>query len=322
MIKNLIFKIVYLIFIAIIFVSEGSENNMIVFNQYIFSIGRSEVNNRVFLNNLFSVGRGQILGNNLVSVNRSSILELVKSYEKEESGIFEIIIIDHIPAGLGNLVFNVTTYTYNEEIFKETSQYLVKTYLENDLNDIGHVVYSTQKQIKTDRSSVRIDRNHNIVGAVGWSRAQELFPRGKDATIKDVFTGESFRVRRTFGSNHADVEPLSIYDTKIIYNLWGGHSWEQRSILVITDTGYVMAASMNGYPHAGLDAYPALAIVHNRSGGFGTGQNLDTIKGNGVNGHFCIHFLYSTTHGTRRIHGGHQNMVAVASRWLDEIWHY
>jgi len=167
-----------------------------------------------------------------------------------------------------------------------------------------------------EKEEINQYKNHIIHTEINWSLADEIFPRESDATIIDVLTGESFRIRRTFGTNHADVEPLTEEDTRIIYNLWGGHSWTQRAVIVITDTNHVMPASMNGFPHAGLDGHPVLDVVDNRSGGYGRGQNFDAIKGNGTDGHFCIHFADSRTHGSRNVHSGHQNMIRNAQQYI------
>lgn len=154
------------------------------------------------------------------------------------------------------------------------------------------------------------------LGALHWNEADEIFPRYETAKIVDVLTGKTFNVKRTFGRNHADVEPLTIEDTKIIRSLWGGDSWERRAIVVVIGD-YKIAASMNGYAHAGLDRYPALATVNNRSGGFGRGTNLDMVKNNGADGHFCIHFYGSRTHGSGQINAEHQNAVREAAQFLD-----
>jgi hypothetical protein len=38
------------------------------------------------------------------------------------------------------------------------------------------------------------------------------------------------------------------------------------------------------------------------------------VSGNGFDGHFCIHFKNSKTHGTENIDPGHQSAVSSASR--------
>ncbi|MPN47989.1 hypothetical protein SDC9_195593 [bioreactor metagenome] len=95
--------------------------------------------------------------------------------------------------------------------------------------------------------------------------------------------------------------------------VWGGNwNWARRAVIVETD-GRKIAASISGMPHAGLDSKPANVTVSGRSEGYGKGVNLDTIKGNGQDGHFDVHFLNSRTHGTNRVNAAHQQMVKVAA---------
>lgn len=113
-------------------------------------------------------------------------------------------------------------------------------------------------------------------------------------TIKDVVTGKTFQARRRFGTNHLDSEPLTASDTAIMKSIYGGEwSWNRRAILVLYN-GHVYAASMNGMPH----------------GTYG-------VTGNNFDGHFCIHFYKSRTHGTDRVDEQHQTCV---SRAMNATW--
>jgi len=108
-------------------------------------------------------------------------------------------------------------------------------------------------------------------------------------TVKDVYTGKTFRAVRRFGDNHLDSEPLTAADTATLKSIYGGSwSWNRRPILVLYN-GHVYAASMNGMPHGTCGV---------------TNNNFD--------GHFCIHFYKSKTHGTKRVDEAHQHCVAVA----------
>lgn len=113
-------------------------------------------------------------------------------------------------------------------------------------------------------------------------------------TIKDVATGKMFQARRRFGSNHLDSEPLTAADTAIMKSIYGGSwSWNRRAILVMYN-GRVYAASMNGMPHGTCG-----------------------ITNNNFDGHFCIHFYNSRTHGTNRVDEAHQSCVA---RAMNATW--
>jgi hypothetical protein len=120
-----------------------------------------------------------------------------------------------------------------------------------------------------------------------WEEARQYFNKYSSATVMDLDTGLQYNVQRRGGSSHADVQPLTAEDTatmKAIYN--GKWSWKRRAVIVELENGRKIAASMNGMPH-------------------GRGA----ITGNNFNGHSCIHFRDSTTHGSRKVDWAHQMMV-------------
>lgn len=117
-----------------------------------------------------------------------------------------------------------------------------------------------------------------------------VIPKGARFTVKDVATGKTFEMVRWSGGDHMDVEPRSDEDTKTIKAIYGGSfSWRRRAIL-IKYNGHVYAASMNGMPH-------------------GT-----TTISNDFDGHLCIHFKNSKTHGSDKVDPDHQNAVDKASK--------
>lgn len=142
--------------------------------------------------------------------------------------------------------------------------------------------------------------------------------RGDAAEIYDIETGLSFSIKRTYGTNHADCETLTLEDTKTMKEIFGGSwSWDRRAVIVTID-GKKIAASMAGMPHAGVDGKPADTRVSSRSGGYGRGKNLDAVKGNGMNGVFDLHFIGSRTHCTNRVDWAHQKMIKEAAAWYKE----
>lgn len=145
-----------------------------------------------------------------------------------------------------------------------------------------------------------------------WKSGRTVFSIGTTAEVKDLYTGKTFMVQRTMGTNHADSEALTKKDTDIIKSIWGGFSWARRPV-ILTINGSRYAASMSAMPHAGLDSAPANAVIDNRSEGYGRGQNLDIIKGNGMDGHFDIHFLNSTRHLDNQKDPEHQAAVLKAA---------
>lgn len=123
-----------------------------------------------------------------------------------------------------------------------------------------------------------------------WQEADRIFYRNCVFTVQDVETGLTFRVQRRAGHDHADVQPLTREDSKVMKLIYGGKwSWKRRAIVVRAGDERI-AASMNGMPHGG-----------------------DGIPDNGFSGHFCIHFLDSTTHKSAVPDVAHQMMVYKAA---------
>lgn len=127
-----------------------------------------------------------------------------------------------------------------------------------------------------------------------WSEVNTLLPKYSKFTVLDIETGKKFKVQRRAGSHHADVQPLTAEDTKIMKKIYGGKwSWKRRAIIVM-NKGQWIAASMHGMPHG------AGALKNN------------------FPGHFCIHFHESTTHKTNAMDLSHKLMILKASGKLDE----
>ena len=129
-----------------------------------------------------------------------------------------------------------------------------------------------------------------VILADWWtSDIQKVYSRGTIATVTDVKTGISWKVKRRGGTNHADTEPLTAEDTAKMKKAYGGSwSWNRHAIWV-TVNGKTYAASQNGMPHA-----------------------VYSITDNNFNGHFCIHFLNSRTHTGNRLDSAHQSCVKAA----------
>ena len=141
------------------------------------------------------------------------------------------------------------------------------------------------------------------------------FALGDIATIYDIETGISFKIKRTYGHNHADCETLTSSDTAIMKRIFGGEwTWSRRAIIVSVN-GLKIAASMAGMPHAGNDEYAANQLISSRSGGYSRGENLDAVKDNNMNGVFDVHFYGSKTHATNKVDPLHQEMINKANKW-------
>ena len=123
-----------------------------------------------------------------------------------------------------------------------------------------------------------------------FGKSTGLFKVGAIATVTDVATGISYQVKRVGGYNHADVEPLTEYDTWKMFQMYNQQwSWSRRAVYV-TVGGVTLAGSANGYPHPD-----------------------DHIANNGMDGHTCIHFSGSMTHGSEKVDPDHQKAVEQAA---------
>ena len=123
-----------------------------------------------------------------------------------------------------------------------------------------------------------------------FGKSTGLFKVGAIATVTDVATGISYQVKRVGGYNHADVEPLTEYDTWKMFQMYNQQwSWSRRAVYV-TVGGVTLAGSANGYPHPD-----------------------DHIADNGMDGHTCIHFSGSMTHGSEKVDPDHQKAVEQAA---------
>ena len=122
-----------------------------------------------------------------------------------------------------------------------------------------------------------------------WKGGSNLLRRpGGVATVTDVVTGKSFKIRRSGGNKHFDVHPLTAEDTAIMRSIVGRWSWNRRAIW-LTVNNKVYAASMNCMPHS-----------------------PDPSKTDNFPGHFCIHLLNSRTHGGNNCDPDHQACIQYA----------
>ena len=165
----------------------------------------------------------------------------------------------------------------------------------NGLSVTGSVNSKTLSKLNS--SSARKSGSSDSGGSSGSSSTERLnwfnggsskIPKGATFKVKDIKTGKTFTCKRWSGSNHMDSEPLTSSDTSTMKSIYGHWSWKRRAILVRYN-GHVYAGSMNGMPHG-----------------------TQTIHNNNFDGHFCIHFYKSKTHGTKKVDSMHQNCVATA----------
>lgn len=162
-------------------------------------------------------------------------------------------------------------------------------YLIKSGGDVGYVsseyVSKSQPEEEESDSSGRVILSDWFTGDI-----QSVFDRGDTATVTDIKTGLKFKATRTGGYYHADAQPATSSDTKIMYQIYGNEwKWDRRAIWVTVD-GKTYAASMNGMPHG----------------------ETDVITGNNFDGCFCIHFRNSKTHEGNRVDSAHQDCIQEA----------
>jgi len=121
------------------------------------------------------------------------------------------------------------------------------------------------------------------------SDISSIFSVGTIATVTDVNSGIAWLEKRTGGTNHADVQPATAADTAAMKKAVGSWSWTRRPIFV-TINGVNYAASMNCMPHG-----------------------FDSISSNNFDGHHCIHFTNSRTHGSNKVCSLHQAAIRKAA---------
>ena len=166
----------------------------------------------------------------------------------------------------------------------------------NGLKVTGNVNSATLKKLNSS-SAKKASAGQSDSSSAGKTERLDWFnggsnkiPKGATFKVKDIKTGKVFTAKRWSGYNHLDAEPKTAEDTKIMKSIFGHWTWRRRAVLVKYD-GHVYAASMNGMPHG-----------------------TSTISGNNFDGHFCIHFYGSKTHGSGKVDSTHQSCVAEAMK--------
>ena len=161
----------------------------------------------------------------------------------------------------------------------------------NDLKVTGEVNSATLKKLNSS-SAKKASSGGGKTERLDWFHGgKNIIPKGATFQVKDCRTGKVFTVKRWSGYNHIDAEPKTASDTKTLKSIYGHWSWRRRPVLVKYN-GHVYAGSMNGMPHG-----------------------TSTISGNNFDGHFCIHFYGSKTHGSGKVDDMHQSCVREAMNY-------
>ena len=86
-------------------------------------------------------------------------------------------------------------------------------------------------------------------------------------TIYDPESGLAYQVHMFSYGKHAEIEPLTANDTKIMYEIFGGQSWTPKPVWVIFADGTIRIATTHSVPH-----------------------EVQHIRDNDFPGHSCLHF--------------------------------
>lgn len=161
----------------------------------------------------------------------------------------------------------------------------------------GEICFMYVSSISKTKINTIPDNGSTVMPASGTAKEADWwtsgisskFAVGDVVTVTDVATGIAWREKRVGGTNHADTQPLTAEDTAAMKKACGTFSWTRRAVFVTVD-GVNYAASINTMPH-------------------GSG---DSIPDNNYNGHHCIHFTNSRTHGTNSVCSLHQSAIRKA----------
>ncbi len=86
-------------------------------------------------------------------------------------------------------------------------------------------------------------------------------------TIYDPESGLAYQVHMFSYGKHAEIEPLTANDTKIMYEIFGGQTWTPKPVWVIFADGTIRIATTHSVPH-----------------------EVQHIRDNDFPGHSCLHF--------------------------------
>ena len=163
------------------------------------------------------------------------------------------------------------------------------------LKQTGVADSTTQKKLYSSSASKKPEPKKSEVIKLDWyedqSTVNKIFGRRDYAYIVDVKTGTKIKIRRTGGTEHADIEPATKSDTAKLKEIYGGSwSWDRRAV-ILEAGGKRVAASINGMPH---------------------GKGLSTTNGFN-NQQICLHLVNSKTHGSDKVDPDHQKMIQKAA---------
>lgn len=196
----------------------------------------------------------------------------------------------------------------------------------NYSNDKSYAL-ENENQIKTEQSleeyQISKEVKENLLKkaqVVNWEQFDHIMKEGREFVVIDYYTGYYWACIRWMGGSHADVETVDKAATKSLRRVNNDRdNWKRRPVLIVFEDGSVYCASSFVVDHAGRDDKPFLANVDNRSRGYGSGQNLDKIKGNDADGHYCVHVRKSVNHFDGKVNKEHQANIDYLENEKDRL---
>jgi LysM repeat protein len=229
------------------------------------------------------------------TVNPQPVTQPIK-----ETVLENVILTDNKDEILADLPSNIYIVKEGDTLYSIAEDYGVTVNALLILNDLSEdVILKIDQELKIPEAVEQVPEpkapndkeNIKLKGEyISWfDKVQYVFEKNDVAVVTDIKTGLSFKVKRLYGRNHADVEPLTKEDSAVMKSIYGSWSWDRRSVVVTID-GQNIAGSMNGMPHGGQQ-----------------------LSDNDFQGHFCIHFKGSKTHSGNRVDATHQAAVKLAA---------
>lgn len=131
-----------------------------------------------------------------------------------------------------------------------------------------------------------------------------LWANGAVYTVFDVNTKKTWRARRLYGGNHADIEPYTAADTAVLCQMYNVSSASQ----ILENTHY--------------HRRPSLVTIGNRTFAcslYGVPHGEQAIYNNNYDGQACLHFKNSKKHNSGTVCPDHQAAINVAYQYAKSL---
>ena len=139
--------------------------------------------------------------------------------------------------------------------------------------------------------------NKISVLSLDWNTVSPLLEIGKEYHLIDLKTGINLIFKRLGGINHADIEPIDNENTQLLQEMSNENaSWERIPCYVEINDNLFISASLVNFPHG------------------------DSKLDNNMEGHLCLHFKNSKTHGTNIVDKQHQKAIKYAQKQSSKIF--